>query len=228
MIIISIDVATKSLAVAVLRYNNVGQEIDDLINKSTECSGTLSHRISSMLDSVEKSIDLVDNSIKLLHLEVVNLIGDKRLKDTDAVYRAKRLREYLESLDKVIKPVLSGNTRVLVEYQMGPNDKSRSVSSQLVYHFSGYGCEIHLVGPSIKNTVCIGGKDCNRFRWFIERYKTNYSANKAHSRKNLLEFLDGREEKDMLDGISKKNYDDAGDAVLMALGWLIKNLRSLC
>ena len=45
-------------------------------------------------------------------------------------------------------------TNILIEYQMSANDKSRCVSQQILYHYSGINnLQVELVGPTLKNKI---------------------------------------------------------------------------
>lgn len=71
--------------------------------------------------------------------------------------------------------------RVVVEFQMGPNSKTRAVAAALIALFAED--DVFIVGPSLKNKIftCERGRYC----YFAERYRTSYTANKAHAKYNF-------------------------------------------
>jgi hypothetical protein len=228
MNIISFDVATKSLAVSIINYDtNIGNKIDELFNNFKKYEGKNNLLV---LQEYEKLIDdvttLYDNKISIKYLDVKDLIPDKQLKDTTAVERSNALFNYLTKLDKIILDYTDENDLVfLIEYQMGPNDKSRAISSQIMYHCMRYynGSNIHLVGPSLKNKLIIDKSDESKYSSFIGKYKSNYSANKNHSKHNFLVLLKKLKSEKLIQHISKKNIDDIADSVLMSIAWVLKS-----
>ena len=67
--------------------------------------------------------------------DVVDLIPNKKIKDTNVITRSNRLKSYLNYIDTLLINEIKSNNenhiiKVLLEYQMGPNDKSRNVCSK--------------------------------------------------------------------------------------------------
>ena len=119
---------------------------------------------------------------------------------------------------------------------MGPNDKSRNVGSQILYHYSkpsiefksycsdvsevadiGYNCVI--VGPSLKNKISFGSDLV--LSVFIQKYIKNYDANKNHSKFNFLRWLQNNNHENMIKNIKKKKLPDIGDSFMQAYAWFI-------
>jgi hypothetical protein len=89
----------------------------------------------------------IDNLIRVDYLGVWKLgKNDAELHDPWAVAPPLRTR-----LDKLDTKFGSPDT-LLYEFQMGANDKSRTVSSMLVYHYSGK--PTVRIPPAVKNTLC--------------------------------------------------------------------------
>jgi len=67
---------------------------------------------------------------------------------------------------------------------MGPNAKARAVAAALIALFAEE--DVIIVGPTLKNKIatCEEGRYC----YFAERYKTSYSANKAHAIYNFAKL----------------------------------------
>jgi len=225
MFTISIDTATKSMAVSIIQYN---LEIDDQVytlyktylvdKKKTTTAVELLQLYIDLLDCV---INLVDNRIQIHYLNVVDLIPGQKVAETDVVFRTRQLYSYLTEID-VILDKLEGPKLFLLEYQMGPNVQSNMISSQLLYHFSKYSdAEIKILGPSLKNKVYIGGDDAKYFN-FLEKYKTLYAVNKNHTKYNFLKLMTYLDTHDKIAHIKKKNIDDIADSVLMSLAYYLK------
>ena len=254
MFVLSFDVATKSLATSLIEYdvnyikkiNKIIREfhknkkaifcLHDIINKKLNTKflwpDLKLKYVNLFLDLLHKITTILKNKIKILYLDVKDLIPGKKVSETSIVERTQKLKEYLAEIEnhtnKII-PSVQFPLNVLIEYQMGPNDKSRTISSQIMYHFSNISNlgnsrehNIYLVGPTLKNQIWIGdekGKYCE----FVAKYKTNYSANKAHAKFNFLRLLNILGASDLIKTIKKKNIDDIADSTLMSLSWTILN-----
>jgi hypothetical protein len=228
MRVISFDVATKSLAVSIIKYNlNFCTEIENihnqyLVDKKTEKTKkniSIVELYLNLLDDINK---ILDARIDFKYLDVIDLIPGQKVKETNIVDRTKALYTYLST---ILDPLIGDepdSTLFLIEYQMGPNDKSRVISSQIMYHMSKYSGITHLVGPSLKNKIVIGGNDA-LYSNFIERYTTNYAANKNHAKFNFLKLIKILNKEDVIAKIAKKNIDDIADSVLMSLAFVIKH-----
>lgn len=241
MFIIGIDVATKSLAISIIKYKSnkiVQEEMNLAIENYKSYKKTFINNKScknpdeSLNNLLKKYQELLEctNSllcpIEILFVDVKDLIPDKKLKDTNILERTNNLRDYLNDIDKKISElnIPIKNLDILIEYQMGPNDKSRVISSQLLYHFSKYSsANIELVGPSLKNSIFFKNNEESHYSKFLEKYSTNYSANKAHSKYLFLELLKNIGKNEIISNIKKKNIDDIADSVLMSISWLKKN-----
>jgi len=130
----------------------------------------------------------------------------------NTVDRAIQLKKCLTMLDEKIKTPID---KVLVEYQMSSNDKSRCVSNQIIYHYSEYSPEI--VGPSLKNTIYFS--DELKYNAFASKYSRSYTANKNHTKANMLYWLNKHDRMDLISNIPKKNIDDVADSFMQIWGW---------
>lgn len=226
MFTISIDTATKSMAVSIIQYNTeINEQISELYDtykndkKLATTAAELLQLYINLLDNVKF---LIDNKIKIHYLNVVDLIPGQKVADTDVVFRARQLYIYLTEIDTILDKLDKSQKKLfLLEYQMGPNIQSNMVSSQLIYHFSKYtDAEIKIVGPSLKNKVYIGGDDA-KYSNFMEKYKTLYAANKNHSKFNFLRLMDYLGVNGTFENIKKKNIDDIADSVIMSLAYYL-------
>jgi hypothetical protein len=234
--VLSVDVANKSLAVAFIKfdtkkYERIEQALDEF--RTLKASGGAPSAVLCGFNALlDKITDIYNGAIDIKHIDVKDLIPGKKMSETDLLHRTVALHGYLSDLTSAVIPLVGADEefKILIEYQMGPNEKSRAVSTQLMYHFAGVllnmgrvpDGNIILVGPSLKNTIYIGAADAAHIN-FLEKYKTNYSTNKAHSRFNLVRLLQVLGKSNMLVPFAKKNYDDLGDAVMMAVAWVTKH-----
>ena len=253
MIIISYDVASKSLALSVINFNeNWKRDLNQLLpyyDKIKEAN--IEDKCDIILIYLNKLNELLDNIIEPILFDVVDLIPGKKLKETDTIMRAERLKAYLNSVDDFIRTYnvnkinktpgekTKYNIKVLLEYQMGPNDKSRNVGSQILYHYSNYDngfkssyisnpgeidkdVSIEIIGPSLKNKINLD--PANNYQSFIRKYTKTYDANKKHSIANMMIWLKQKNKLEMISKIKKSNYDDIADAITMTLAWIyLKN-----
>jgi hypothetical protein len=196
MRILSFDCANRSLAVC---YADIDTNIYDNIADAMEEK------------DIEKVAALINNYINIKILKVFDLTKGKKC---TTIERSILLKACLTDLDKLIG---AEHDCVLVEYQMSANDKSRCVSQQIVYHYTGC-APVYLVGPTLKNKISFHPSMDHGS--FMAKYASKYTANKNHSKKNFLHWckLFGQEE--CIKGIAKKNLDDVADAFMQILGWL--------
>ncbi len=93
-------------------------------------------------------------------------------------------------MNGVVRPAVaaaggaSPNLTVLVEYQMGPNARARVIAAALVALF--HDADVRIVGPSLKNRVAV--IPAGRYCYFVEKYKSKYTANKAHTIFNFAQL----------------------------------------
>jgi len=226
MFTISIDTATKSMAVSIIQYN---LEINDQIDMLYKTYLVDKKAVTTVAELLQLYVDLLDcvsillnNRIQIHYLNVVDLIPGQKVSETDVVFRTRQLYAYLTEIDAVLDK-LAGPKLFLLEYQMGPNVQSNMISSQLLYHFSKYSdAEIKIIGPSLKNKVYIGGDEA-KYHNFLERYKTLYAANKNHTKHNFLKLMTYLDTHDKITHIKKKNIDDIADSVIMSIAYYLKN-----
>jgi hypothetical protein len=261
MIIISYDIASKSLAASIMKFNhnyklNLQQIIKEFHESIKTCISPVEICVCAK-NTVDKIEQLMYDLIQPVYFSVVDLIPGKKMKETTVIQRTSRLKAYLNSIDVKFNQIAEKNSKeliseenmpvkVLLEYQMGPNDKSRNVCSQILYHYSTMDNEyknsdnfndsfdhnidntndgtnkilydIEIVGPSLKNKI---NMDPDKpYEFFAKKYVKTYDANKAHSKNNFLYWVKKINIPHMTKGIKKKNLDDIADSTNMTLAWL--------
>ena len=231
MKIISFDVATKSLAVSIIDYNynlesafKINMYFEEYLkfkknHKPYNLSENIIKIFTKFCDFLDKMDAELSNMIYINYLDVKDLIPNKKIKDTDIIERTCKLKDYLTSIEN--KCDISPECQILVEYQMGPNDKSRTISSQILYHFANKAI-LHLIGPTLKNKVYIKNDKNSTYSSFVAKYTTNYAANKNHAKYIFEKFINIY--KYNLDKkIKKKNIDDIADSTIMSVAFAIQN-----
>ena len=281
MYILSFDVASKSLAVSLLLYDDdyknkidaITNEIEKLYIDIKNINGnTSSENIYKTLNTVKNKLieynNIISNGIKPIFLDVVDLIPDKKIKDTTVINRANRLKSYLNYIDKLVYEEIDNKCinkkihkyipiKVLLEYQMGPNDKSRNVCSQILYNYSknddcgfkSYNFDINKTIHSDKSgdfdknhnlnlshsVEIVGPSLKNKInldkkkdhQFFLNKYTNKYDANKKHSSHNFLLWINQKSSECMIEKIPKKNIDDISDSVTMGLSWIKYNFHNI-
>jgi hypothetical protein len=242
MYILGYDVASKSLALTIIYFNENWeielQKIKNLFNDKLQNVESPKKICEITLQYIDRVDELLDTIIIPILFDVVDLIPNQKVKDTSVILRASRLKSYLLSVDQYLSKLYtsSDNTyKILLEYQMGPNDKSRNVCSQILYHYSNTDfnfnsaldlpCDtlinkydVEIIGPSLKNKINMDIK--KPYAFFINKYTKAYDANKAHSKNNFIYWVDKKNISHMIKNVKKKNLDDIADSCNMILAWI--------
>jgi len=127
--------------------------------------------------------------VRLADGETVDLFPDRA---DDDIATVERLRAVVRYVNGRVRPAVrrlvpaGESVRVVIEFQMGPNARSRAVAAALVALFADD--DVIIVGPTLKNKIatCEEGRYC----YFAERYASSYGANKAHAKYNFARFED--------------------------------------
>jgi len=254
MRLLGIDCATKSLAVSIVDFNlNWSLDLSKIQKKYTrrfEKAKTEEEKTTVLLKRIKAVESLWDNLFILRYVNVFDLLPGVALKGAPIELKMSRLKaalHYVNCINKKMEPYLPIN-KVLVEYQMSANDKSRTISNALVYAFTepdhnftfsgkylnlvgdssstslqtaSQGSTVEMVGPALKSKVYFGaaGKMSN----FRKKYMSNYTANKAHAKHNFKEWISMHECSEIIEGIPKSNLDDVADSFLMTYAWCVKH-----
>jgi hypothetical protein len=254
MRLIGIDCATKSLAVSIVDFNSDwASDLSKIRKKYTklyETAETIEEKISVLLKRVNSVKTLWDTMFILRYVNVFDLLPGVELKGASIELKMSRLKaalHYVKCVNLKMEHSVPIN-KVLIEYQMSANDKSRTISNALVYAFtepdhnftfSGKylnlvgdssstslqtvtpGSTVEIVGPALKSKVYFGadGKMSN----FRKKYMSNYTANKAHAKHNFKEWISLYDCSEIIEGIPTKNLDDVADSFLMTYAWCVKH-----
>lgn len=195
---ISIDVATRSLAVGLYRLRSfVGIE------------GGAPRTDALALN------DYCDEVVVPVRMCVFDLGNGAKARDVSIDEKARALRRALTQFDSDIGDLVHGAI-VLVEYQMNANHMSNAVFNMIIYHYA-HDHRVEVVPPSWKNTIALHPQ--LQLCEFLAHCSSNYKANKEHTRWNMLYLLAVLGKTHLIAGIKKQNQDDIADTLCQALAW---------
>ena len=216
MFYLSIDVANKSLAISFIKYIKL-KHLKILSNETTDITETT--KLKTLMNFNKQ----LNESISYYICEVIDLIPNKKVKNTSQLERTTALKAYLQKLQERINDYINQfniiKITVLVELQPSFNDKSRAAFNQIIYEFSNLPIfKIKIMNASYKNTISLN-KNLT-YSNFIKKYSNNYLANKNHCKENLLYFLKSFNLLHLIKDIKKKNYDDIADSFMQMIAYI--------
>jgi hypothetical protein len=232
-----------NLGICIVEFNQLyeknilvlNNKLIDFINKDN----SRDEFIKGTMEILKEIDTLVTNILKIKWLNTVNLIPNLSVADVPVVERINRLKTLLSQLDTIAKPDL-----ILIEYQMGPNDDMRTISSCIAYHYASSNSEIEykvptykinnilqnthcitptikLVSPGLKNTYSLAPNGA--YSNFIVKY-SNYVANKKHTTHNFMYFIKHFiHDSEKILSSTKGKLNDIADSFLMIYSYLKKN-----
>lgn len=244
MNILSFDVANKSLAVSLINYDvKYDLNILNCINKFKEKRIEISRNLTmdNIIILLTKFVEMLDkikyiytNKVTIKFAKVNNFFPYRKIDAVSIIERTEKIYSFLIELDKILLDFLNDEKfTVLIEYQMGPNVKTRTVSDQIVFHFMKYKFiresfneYIYIVGASLKNLVYIGDEKAD-YSNFVSKYTKLYTANKEHAKFNMFRLLKYLNQEIHIKNIEKKNYDDIADSIMMSFVWVYNNIINI-
>jgi len=196
---ISIDVATKSLAIGVYRM----KPFRDIAKVDTSDPVKLNQHLNSIINPIM--------------MKVIDLIDGAHVKDVTIADKAVALKRTLIAIDDDIKEEIErDNVVVLIEYQMNANHGSNAIFNMIMYHYADR-YPIQTIKPSWKNTIAF--HPMLTLSTFLGCCSSNYKANKEHCRSNMIYLLTMIERMDMIKGIKKSNQDDIADTLMQCIAY---------
>lgn len=218
--VISIDAATKSLAIACLNMYDIQQQRNLTAIIVNEIKEATDHDI---IIELVNQLNILLTPIQIYSLDVVDLIPNEKVSDCSIIKRSSALVNFLSNFTNnlITNKWLDNNTHFIVEYQMGPNRKSGDIQTQLIYHFLQYlpPQNVHVVGPSLKNKLLYSKKVESCHSAHIAKYRTLYTANKSHTKYLFISWLAAHNQTQFIKNINKKNYADIADAFCQAAAY---------
>jgi len=207
--IISFDVATKSMGVAIIELMDI-VKVEDAKYISNIVSEYLPDALSELVLDYG-NCQATNDIIKFEYLDVWDL-SDNQGDRLNIVTPAKVLSQYLQWVDREF-----GAMGIMIyENQMNLNDKSRTMSHYIIYHYAMKDTMIVKMFPHEKNKIHFSPE--LKYQNFIKKYAKSYTANKAHSKANL-QYLAKLYNLDIAH-IANKNLDDVADALMQIFAYL--------
>lgn len=200
---ISIDVATKSLAIGIYKFRSFkGMDI----------------YIDQLRESDDKLDMYCNDTFEFITMGVYDIIDGEKSTDTSIITKAEGLKRTLMQFDEENMETInqSDNVIVLIEYQMNANHMSNAIFNMILYHYTNR-FPVHIVKPSLKNTIALHPKLV--LSEFLATATTNYKANKQHTTYNMLYILSLFDRLEVIKEIKKKNLDDIADTLCQAIAW---------
>lgn len=224
--IISIDAATRSLAISRISIKNkayISKSLFDILNELNIESLPMSSPHNKYYSQILQKISAALTWIDIHDLTVIDLLPNKKINQSTPIERSAALYSFMHKYTEPLAQSnwLDTNTIILIEYQMSPNKQSNAIKTQLIYHFLKYvpASNIHIVRPTIKNKLTfLYAPNEATHQAFTSQY-TSYTANKLHTKYLFLKWIDAHNYKHMISHISKKNYSDIADAFCQAIAW---------
>ena len=216
MYYLSFDIANKSLAISLIKFD---KQYKQIIYKTKIKSDNYENTIMNMTKLNKELNHIFDYYI----YEVVDLIPQQKVRETTLIDRSKKLKEYLNNLNIQITDIKNKNNieniTVLVEYQPSFNEKSRTIYNQIIYEYSNIpNYKLYIMNPLYKNKLYFSSN--LKHSYFIQKYNNNYIANKNHTKVNFLYFLDQYKLNHIVKKIKKKNIDDLADSFMQILAYI--------
>jgi len=213
---LSFDCANKSLAVCKVLYNSEWiKDIESIIintkQELTKCK-TNDDINSIYINSLKLINKTIDDIFVLDWFDCYDLLDGKKLSDCDVCERVSKLSACLHNIDSNIDCVI-------IEDQFSLNEKSRGVYYCIIYHYINK-CKVITVKPAQKNKYMnFGAGDLREYRI---KYSSSYSANKHHSKNNLVSYLFSRNMKPIDDRKYQPYLDDIADSFFQVVGYIRK------
>ncbi len=206
MIFLSFDIASRSLAFTIMKYNtNFLSDLKLLVERN---------------NNIAEIYKCMDESISIRICDVVDLNEGKKNSEITLLQKTKKLKEVLTTLSVILLEFSNlnptENISVLLEYQMSANYQANVIFNQIFYHFVDF--EPKVISPCYKNKVFFSEE--LRYSKFTSNYANSYSANKAHTKANFLYFLKSFNMSNSITHIKKKNLDDAADSFMQIFAYI--------
>lgn len=195
MLYLSFDIANRSLAFTLM-----------FLDKKKLAEEILSKEILNIYDSISRNVNVIA-------CEVHDLTQGIKLKNSSKAKRTLYLKALLTRIEEMLG---DSKVKVLLEFQMSINKKANVIFNQIYYHFAEH--NPITIKPCYKNMFSF--KEELSYRYFSERYKNSYCANKSHSKANFIYFFESFGFHSFLKPIQKKNLDDAADSFMQIFAYI--------
>lgn len=207
--VLGFDCGNKALGVALLEINPV-----QILPPRIKSDGlSLEERVRMLEAAVADLGDALRNIIRV-NVDVWDLLPGVNFKNITLNTMDTAAKNLKAHLSKIPRPDI-----MVYEFQMNINDKSRTISQYLRYHYCDV-CPVMSVGGGLKNTVTLHPQLDHRI--YLKRNTDRYKANKQHCADSLLWWA-SKFDVD-ISHLPAGVLKDAGDAMMELLA-LIKHRR---
>lgn len=172
MIIFGFDCGIVNLGISIVDFNH--EYNDQLLAYNSQLLDILSSKYaySTLIANINKYIDLIDELVSgIITIKYINCVQlASSVEELSVVERINRLKAVLCSLDLLATP-----DKVLIEYQMGPNDDMRTISSSIImYYTSGGSADTYIMSNTkakpLANEIC----------YKLDLYSMSYTYGNKH------------------------------------------------
>lgn len=167
MIIFGFDCGIVNLGISIVDFNY--EYNSQLLAYNSRLLDILSNKYDyiTLMANINKYIDLIDelvsNVVKIKYINCVQLACS--VEELSVVERINRLKAILCSLDQIAKP-----DKVLIEYQMGPNDDMRTISSSITMYYTSGGSSTNTYIMSNTKAKPLANEICYKLDLYSIRY----------------------------------------------------------
>lgn len=179
---LSFDVATKTLAFVKFTTNIDWEKLDKILAFVVFCKANLKSASPEQLDKMILKVDSLMVELKSMIIiedgTTVDLFPDTPNEDIKIVPRVIAATKYIKNRIHV-----DTDTIVIVEFQMGPNNKAGHVEAAIISIFAEH--QVHEVHPSLKAKIFFSSE--LKHHHYTKKYGTLKTANKNHARDNFNE-----------------------------------------
>jgi len=218
--VLSIDCANKSLAFTLARVVPriyIDKQISETYKTLTSIcfnNEINDEQIEIAAQSLFKLKNALSQWIVIVKSGVHDLLGGLSVKEVDSVFRTRCLKDTLNTLNLD----LPADTIVIIEDQPSIiNLLTVAIQAQLQYEFAHY--SIIMMNPKLKNKINLS--DEIDYKVFLQKCKSQYEANKAHSSANFVHMMNtfnlGRMRLGLQRGNTMLKYDDLADSFMQII-----------
>lgn len=216
MYLVGFDPAIHNLGIVIIEYDTEWEEkIRKIIQNINDIlySADVFKKMDELNKEISNGLHLFENMYKLVYLNNVNLVGDKKITECDDKFITLCLKKFINDFKKQID-FKKDNVVVGIEYQMNINNTTQLIMHQLLYEFIEN--NVKIIAPFV-TTKCKFGGNC--FQHFVKKYSNRYNAKKQHSAECFRSFCELRK----IDCSKFKRLHDISDAFLIAYSCIETN-----
>ena len=202
---ISFDCGNKTLAYVVGCRTPTGLRI---------CSDSGIHKPRYQYQPIKGILDVGKIGIDILDMNVIDLLDGAKLKKSNKDVIIKKLVDVLNGIKLFTTNTNLSSYAIYIENQQKTNPDTLIIQSSLSTYYTGKGCNITSVPPSLKNTIAFS--EAGLIQNFYAKYSTNHAANKAQATYAINEYLTYKKQKSP---VSKALTNHIGDAFMQVVGY---------